>query len=916
TVKELRLVLLGKTGDGRSSCGNTILGEEEVFPTGNSPNSETQRCESRSKIINEKEVTVVDTPGFYDTGLPEEELKSEILRCIIECAPGPHAFVTVLRVGRYTEQEKEVVKKITASFGEEALKYAVVLFTHGDDLSEGQTIEDFVKQSTELQELVEKCGGRVHVLDNKYWKQQQDGYRSNRVQVEKLLNTIEEMVRENGGQYYSNEILQEVHRAIEEERENIIRESKEKSQDINMNLIQQQARERVHTKLSVRLVGVTTGALLGALLGGWVCLGGIIAVAGVITLNVAAGVAGAGAVIGAAGGGVVGYDAVEGAETMTEAMKSITKAGFQQEVVKCTARCAPGPHAFIITLKVGRYTAQEARILEEIEELFGEEVLKYSTVLFTNGDQLDDQTIEEFVQQSTALQELVEKCGGRVHVIDNKYWKQQQDGYRSNRVQVEKLLYTIEEMVEKNEGRYYSSEMLPAVNRKKGPGKLIRFFGHVRSMKENIRGKGWRAAAGLVAVLDILRQEMRDKKISPGLLKTDGVSLVSSGKRGTVKELRLVLLGKTGDGKSSCGNTILGEEEVFPTGNSPNSETHKCKPRTKIINQKEVTLVDTPGFYDTDRPEEELKSEILRCIIECAPGPHAFVIVLRVGRYTEQEKEIVKKITASFGEEALKYAVVLFTHGDDLSEGQTIEQFVEQSRELQELVEKCGGRVHMIDNKYWKQQQDGYRSNRVQVEKLLNTIEEMHDIQSLPGSLVKQQPRRMAFEKQIEADKQIQQSLKGGLASPSNSSWASPIVLVRKKDQTYRLCVDYRAPNVHTVKDAYPLPRIQDTLETLSVAKWFSTLDLASGYWQVTLTPRARKSAAFCSRKGLFTWNVMPFGLCNAPATFQRLMDRVLAGLQWETCLVYLDDIIVLGEMSQKCSNTFLRCLTGSAKPT
>ncbi|KAI4898085.1 hypothetical protein NFI96_008277 [Prochilodus magdalenae] len=333
TVKELRLVLLGKTGDGKSSCGNTILGEEEVFPTGNLPNSETRKCKPRTKIINQKEVTLVDTPGFYDTDRPEEELKSEILRCIIECAPGPHAFVIVLRVGRYTEQEKEIVKKITASFGEEALKYAVVLFTHGDDLSEGQTIEQFVEQSRELQELVEKCGGRVHVIDNKYWKQQQDGYRSNRVQVEKLLNTIEEMVRENGGQYYSNEILQEVHRAIEEERENIIRERKTKSQDINMNAIPQQARERVHTKLSVRLVGVATGALLGALLGGLVCLGGTIAVvrvtlamahtplAGEITPNVAAFVVGAGAVIGAAGGGVVGYNAVEGAETMTEAMK-------------------------------------------------------------------------------------------------------------------------------------------------------------------------------------------------------------------------------------------------------------------------------------------------------------------------------------------------------------------------------------------------------------------------------------------------------------------------------------------------------------------------------------------------------------------------------------------------------------------
>ncbi|XP_037834631.1 uncharacterized protein LOC112450568 [Kryptolebias marmoratus] len=186
-----------------------------------------------------------------------------------------------------------------------------------------------------------------------------------------------------------------------------------------------------------------------------------------------------------------------------------------------------------------------------------------------------------------------------------------------------------------------------------------------------------------------------------------------------------------------------------------------------------------------------------------------------------------------------------------------------------------------------------------------------HDILTTVGPPVKQPPRKMARQKQEAADQQVLQSLEAGLAQPSNSSWAAPIVMVRKKDQSSRLCVDYRALNEQTIKDAYPLPRIQDTLDTLSTAKFFSTLDLTSGYWQVEMTPRARRAAAFCTRKGLFEWNVMPFGLCNAPATFQRLMDRVLAGLQWETCLVYLDDIIVLGrdtgQMLERLEHVFAR---------
>lgn len=119
--------------------------------------------------------------------------------------------------------------------------------------------------------------------------------------------------------------------------------------------------------------------------------------------------------------------------------------------------------------------------------------------------------------------------------------------------------------------------------------------------------------------------------------------------------------------------------------------------------------------------------------------------------------------------------------------------------------------------------------------------------------------------------------------------------MVRKKDGGLRFCVDYRRLNELTVKDAYPLPRIDDTLDALGASKWFSTLDLASGYWQVELDPYHREKSAFVTKHGLFEFNVLPFGLCNAPSTFQRLMELVLADLQWMTCLVYLDDIIVFG---------------------
>ena len=132
-----------------------------------------------------------------------------------------------------------------------------------------------------------------------------------------------------------------------------------------------------------------------------------------------------------------------------------------------------------------------------------------------------------------------------------------------------------------------------------------------------------------------------------------------------------------------------------------------------------------------------------------------------------------------------------------------------------------------------------------------------------------------------------------GVIEPCQSEWGSNIVLVKKKDGSVRFCVDYRRLNNVTQKDVYPLPRVETCLDTLSNAVWFSTFDMRSGFHQVPVNPRDVNKTTFVCHKGSFRFPKMPFGLCNAPATFQRLMDTVLAGLNFEICLAYLDDIIV-----------------------
>ncbi len=171
-----------------------------------------------------------------------------------------------------------------------------------------------------------------------------------------------------------------------------------------------------------------------------------------------------------------------------------------------------------------------------------------------------------------------------------------------------------------------------------------------------------------------------------------------------------------------------------------------------------------------------------------------------------------------------------------------------------------------------------------------------HRINTGAAGPVRQPVRRTPLGFQEEEERHLNAMLEAGVVKPSASEWASPVVLVRKKDGGVRWCVDYRRLNNLTAKDAYPLPKIEECLDVLGGACVFSTLDLQSGYWQIAVDEMDRAKTAFITRYGLYEYTRMPFGLCNAPSTFQRAMELVLRGLQWETLLIYLDDIIILGK--------------------
>ena len=165
---------------------------------------------------------------------------------------------------------------------------------------------------------------------------------------------------------------------------------------------------------------------------------------------------------------------------------------------------------------------------------------------------------------------------------------------------------------------------------------------------------------------------------------------------------------------------------------------------------------------------------------------------------------------------------------------------------------------------------------------------------------LKDPPRRVPMAQREIVEKELDKMLKNDIIEPSSSPWSANLLLIRKKDNSIRFCVDFRKLNNITKKDAYPLPHIGDSLDALSGSQWFSCLDLAQGFFQLELDEKDREKTAFSTHKGLYQFKVLPFGLTNSPSTFERAMELILNGLLFERCLVYIDDIIVIGKTEEE----------------
>ena len=330
----------------------------------------------------------------------------------------------------------------------------------------------------------------------------------------------------------------------------------------------------------------------------------------------------------------------------------------------------------------------------------------------------------------------------------------------------------------------------------------------------------------------------------------------------------------------------------------PNQDPRRCVCAGEDLTIPVNTAVTVPGCLDgnwgdvegpliiqgVDRLTEKQAVRLAHGIVNAEP-----VVPLRVINLSDEDQTLRKGTVLAEYDEAVIWSDM------DLP-GQEIEEELDKSERL--FGEMISRSTTGLDPEEIKEAETFLHSNKqknfiLHSNDLGHTTLTPHKIDTGDSRPIRQGPRRLPLAKRQVADREVKRMLDMGVIEPSTSPWSSPIVLASKKGGDVRFCIDFRKVNAVTKKDSFPLPRIDDSLNKLQGSSWFSTMDLASGYWQVAMDEEDAEKTAFVVEDGLYQFKVLPFGLCNAGATFQRLMQLTLSGLSWEQVLVYIDDLIV-----------------------
>ncbi|GAA6217885.1 GTPase IMAP family member 8-like [Lates japonicus] len=652
TLQEVRLILIGGRWAGKSSSGNTIL-RKERFECGR---TRTAQSEVRHEVVEGRKLTVVDAPGWSSslslTEIPEGEKQMFKLNASM-CLPGPQVFLLVTPTdSAFSVEQRRTVEEHMKLLGERVWRYTMVLFTCGDFLGE-KTIEQHIESEGDaLKWLIDKCRNRYHVFNNKD--------KSDLSQVTLLLEKIDEMVWHNNGSCYEVDeqtftIIEKTQREVAERAEKRRRRAEEQGQQMKMLIPEEM---KPIPKLQMVLLGCRNAgktSMGSTILGNKkqedrkrtthsVARQGFVGKTGITLVDTP--------------GWWKGFPVFD------------TPKVIKEELRRSVFLCPPGPHVFLVVIDAdASFNAKHLHAVTTHVELLGEGVWRHTMVVFTRGDWLRTHTIEEYIEgEGEALQSLVEQCGNRYHVIDNK---NTDDG-----TQVTELLEKITETVARNSWDHFIPDeqifmMIEERQRKVEEGARLR--------KSQVKAK---------------RNTLRDF-------------------RNRLQELRIVMFGQKKSGKSATGNNLL-NKEVFPT-----CETEHCQVEEGEVASRRITVIDTPGWQrDSSHCTTEMEKEIVGGLSVSPLGVHAVLLVIPLDLiFREVQQVALEEHMNLFDASVWKHTMVLFTYGDKLADKSVEEHIEREHSALRWLVDKCENKYHVMNNTK--------KTDMSQVTELFEKIEEM-----------------------------------------------------------------------------------------------------------------------------------------------------------------------------------------------